>query len=88
MNRLIRVIVFVGLFAAQTSAAPLAFEVASVRVNPSPGRGLGPGLGPVQFSRDGLTMRGVSLWVMVRWAYGIGNYQISGGDSMQMPPFV
>jgi uncharacterized protein (TIGR03435 family) len=75
--------VFIGLFAVQMSAAPLAFEVASVRVNPSPGRGLGP----IQFSRDGVTMRGVSLWLMVRWAYGIGNYQISGGDSMQMPPF-
>ena len=64
-------------------AAPPAFDVASVRVNPNAGRGLGP----IQYSRDGVTMRGVSLWLMVRWAYGIGNYQISGGDSMQSPPF-
>ena len=68
---------------AQLFAARPAFEVASVRVNPSPGFGLGP----IQYSGDGVTMRGVSLWLMVRWAYGIGNYQISGADSMQMPPF-
>jgi hypothetical protein len=53
MNRLIRVIVFVGLFAAQTSAAAPAFEVASVRVNPNAGRGLGPGRGWGRFSFRG-----------------------------------
>src|SRR4051812_46746827 len=67
----------------QTQEKP-AFDVASVKVNPSPPRG---GLGKISYSPDTLTARGVSMWLLVRWAYGMGSFQISGPDSMRDPPY-
>jgi uncharacterized protein (TIGR03435 family) len=75
---------------AQTPA-PIAFEVASVKINPSLGQSQDPGprLGLIAYSPDTLTMRKISLWLMVRWAYGVGSFQLSAPDWMQhpLPPF-
>jgi uncharacterized protein (TIGR03435 family) len=72
---------------AQLAGAPPAFELASVKVNADPDRQRGPGrLGQIQYSPDTLTMRGISLWMSARWAYGVENFQISGPDWMQSSP--
>jgi uncharacterized protein (TIGR03435 family) len=75
---------------APSSASP-TFEVASVKINPSLGRSQDPGprLGAIQYSPDTLTMRKMSMWLMVRWAYGLGSFQISAPDWMRhpLPPF-
>jgi uncharacterized protein (TIGR03435 family) len=74
----------VVLLGAVMSAAPPAFEVASVKVNPDPPRKF---FGAIQRSPDSLTMRGISLWLGVRWAYGVESFQISGPEWLQAPPF-
>jgi uncharacterized protein (TIGR03435 family) len=61
-----------------------AFDVASVKVNQDVRRGLGQ----IQYSGDTLTARGIALWWVVKWAYGVQNSQIAGGDAMQDPPFL
>jgi uncharacterized protein (TIGR03435 family) len=71
-----------GQSPAQT-AKPPAFEVTSVKINTSPGRGLGP----IQHSSTMLTARGTSLWLIVRWAYGMENFRLSAPDWMQTQPF-
>jgi uncharacterized protein (TIGR03435 family) len=62
---------------------PPAFDVASVKVNTGPGRGFGP----IQYTADSLTARGISLWMAVRWAYGLENFRIAGPDSIESAPF-
>jgi uncharacterized protein (TIGR03435 family) len=60
-----------------------AFDVASVKINNAAGRP-----NPViQYSPDTLTIRDTSLWLIVRWAYGMESFQISAPDSIQVPPF-
>jgi uncharacterized protein (TIGR03435 family) len=75
---------------ARSAGAPPAFEVASVKVNPGLFRNQDPGPreGAIQYTPDTLTMRGISLWLIVRWAYGVGSFQLSGPDWMQraVPP--
>src|ERR1019366_1209357 len=61
-----------------------AFEVASVKVNANPPR---MGMGAIHYSPDTLTARGVSMWLLVRWAYGVGSFQIAGPVSMQEAPY-
>ncbi len=71
----------------QPAGEPPVFEIASVKVNADPDRLRGIGrLGQIQYSPDTLTMRGISLWMSVRWAYGVENFQISGPDWMQNSP--
>jgi uncharacterized protein (TIGR03435 family) len=69
------------------AAEKAAFDVASVRVSYV---GRGPGVGPfgsIHFSPDTVTIRATSLWLVVRWAYGLGSFQMSGPDWMQSPPY-
>lgn len=70
-----------GQVAAADTSSP-AFDVASVRVNNSPGRPRTT----IQFSPDTLTMRQVSLWLSLRWAYGADDPQIAGPDFLHGPP--
>ena len=86
-----------GGAAAQTPAAPPAFEVASVKVsqtNPTPRDGGGRGLlggrggrGSIQTSPASLTMRNVTLKNAVRWAYHVSEYQVSGPDWLDSARF-
>jgi uncharacterized protein (TIGR03435 family) len=80
MNRVIAIaILTVTAICAQS---PPAFDVASVRVNNIPGRPRPT----IQFSPDTLTMRQVSVGLMLGWAYGPGSLQILAPDWMQAPP--
>jgi uncharacterized protein (TIGR03435 family) len=65
------------------AASPPAFEVASVKVNPNPGRKFGA----IRFSPDTLTMRGIPLSLAVRFAYGVDSFQVIGLERLQAPPF-
>jgi uncharacterized protein (TIGR03435 family) len=80
-----KAVIAIAILGASTICAqqPPAFDVASIKVNNVTGRGPGS----IQYSPSSLTMRGLSLWFIVRWAYGLENFQISGPDSMQSPPF-
>jgi len=69
----------------QTAGKP-AFDVASVKASAANGP-RDRGLGSIRYSPDTVTMRGVSMWLIVRWAYGVGSYQMSGPSSMQDPPY-
>ncbi len=63
-------------FATGTSqAAPPAFEVASVKAM-KPVRGSDR----LQVEPGSLTMRNVTLRTCIRWAYGVGEYQVNGPD--------
>lgn len=69
MNRMVRVIVFIGLVAAQMSAAPPAFEVASIKPNlgcGGPGRGSGGRPSPGR-----ITLECAQLRDLIVTAYGI-----------------
>src|SRR5665213_1728306 len=74
--------IMVGMPAAADTSSPV-FDVASVKVNNSPGRPRPT----IQFSPDTLTMRQVSLGLSLRWAYGADNPQIAGPNFLQGPPF-
>jgi uncharacterized protein (TIGR03435 family) len=67
---------------AQPAADAPAFEVASVKSWPS-GR---VGGATIEYSPNGLTLRGIDLWIGLTVAYGVRDFQISGPDWLQMPP--
>jgi uncharacterized protein (TIGR03435 family) len=80
-----------GTAAEQTTDAPPAFDVASVKVSQTGaavrdggGRGMfggrGGGRGNIQVSAASLSMRNVTLKNAVRWAYHVSEYQVSGPD--------
>jgi len=71
---------------AQSAGAKPAFEVASVKINSSSDRDPSLRFGSIQYSPDTLTLRKTSMALMVRWAYGLGSFQVSGPDWMQHPP--
>lgn len=64
------------------AAANPHFEVASIRINSAGG----PRFGVIQRSPDTLTMRAVSLWMSIRWAYDLESFGISGPDWLQTAP--
>ncbi len=59
-----------------------AFDVTSVKVNNAPGR---PNP-TIQYSPDTLTMRQVSLGMMLGWAYRADNLQVPAPEWMLSPP--
>jgi uncharacterized protein (TIGR03435 family) len=63
-------------------AATPAFEVASVKVT----KDRAPRFGSITHGPDTLTMRGISLWMAVRWAYGIESFQLSAPEWTQTDP--
>jgi len=68
------------------SAAPPAFEVASVRASQGGrgGRGGPEGLRRnIQSTPDSVTMRGATLQSAIAWAYHVMDYQVSGPDWLQ-----
>jgi uncharacterized protein (TIGR03435 family) len=66
---------------AQTTAAPPAFEVASIKVSQiGKAGGEGSRKENTQVSPGSLNMRNVSLKTAIRWAWHVGDYQVSGPD--------
>jgi uncharacterized protein (TIGR03435 family) len=64
-------------------AAPLMFDVASIKVNSSGRAGGNPILGEnIQAAPGSLTMRHVTLKACVQWAYHVFEYQVSGPNSI------
>jgi uncharacterized protein (TIGR03435 family) len=72
------------MVSGQSAVVTPAFEVASIKVNPNPPHKF---FGAIQRSPDRLTMRSLSLWMIVRWAYGLESFQISGPEWLQAPPY-
>jgi uncharacterized protein (TIGR03435 family) len=74
MTRRQLLLLIAGITAAIGVASAQEFEVASIR--PTQG-------GPerVETSPGNLTMRSVRLQACIRWAYGVHDYQISGGPN-------
>ena len=70
------------LFPMSIPAVTPAFEVASVKVTTN----RAPRFGSITNGPDTLTMRGVSLWMAIRWAYGVESFQISGPEWTQADP--
>jgi uncharacterized protein (TIGR03435 family) len=63
-------------------AAPPAFEVASVKVATD----RTPRFGSITCGPNMLTMRGVSMWMAIRWAYGVESFQMSAPEWTQTDP--
>ncbi len=70
------------LFAMSIVAATPAFEVASVKLT----KDRAPRFGSITHGPDTLTVRGISLWMAVRWAYGVESFQLSGPEWTQTDP--
>ncbi len=71
------------LFSVHGNAQSPAFDVASIRMNDSPGLPTSA----IHVSSNSLTMRQVSFSAALKWAYAAGNFQISGTQGMQGAPF-
>jgi uncharacterized protein (TIGR03435 family) len=69
-------------FSVALGAAPPAFDVASVRINPAVARNEGT----IRYSAGTLTARGISLWLCVNWAYSVSSFQIEAPDWTQSAP--
>ena len=63
-------------------AAQPAFEVASVKVTTD----RAPPFGSVTYGPNMLTMRGVSMWMAIRWGYGVTRFQMSAPEWNQTDP--
>jgi uncharacterized protein (TIGR03435 family) len=63
--------VFAAALATAQPASLQAFEVSSVRVSQ-------PGHDTTEFDPGSLTMRSVTLWSCIRWAYRVQDFQMSG----------
>ncbi|HEY3835854.1 MAG TPA: TIGR03435 family protein [Bryobacteraceae bacterium] len=80
---MLRHLIVLTLVAAWWAKAQPSFEVASVKVSQAPG----PKFGSIRFSPNTLTMRGITLWQAVGFAYGLESFQISAPDRIQPRPF-
>lgn len=66
---------------AQTTAAPQAFDVASVKISQiGKAGGEGSRRENIQISPGSVNMRNVSLKTAIRWAWHVGDYQVSGPE--------
>lgn len=70
------------LLSISAFAAPPAFEVASIKVT----KDRAPRFGSIIHGPDTLTMRGISIWVAARWAYGVESFQLSAPEWTQTEP--
>jgi len=80
-----------GQAPAPTAAKSVAFDVASIKPNTNVKVGR-DGSGPPQrdaihVGPDGVTMRGVSLMVCIKWAFEVSAAQISGPDWLRSEHF-
>lgn len=75
----------VSLQAQAASPAPIAFEVASVKISDPNAAGPLPGGIPMMRpqGRGGLAMSNMPLRLLIRMAYGVQDFQIIGGPSWQ-----
>ena len=74
-----RQVIFLMAAALGWQAAAQSFEVASVKSNPSGGRGREQ----IQTTPISLTMRNISLAVCIQWAYEVRRDQVAGPDWMK-----
>jgi uncharacterized protein (TIGR03435 family) len=66
---------------AQTTATPQAFDVASIKISQiGKAGGEGSRRENTQISPGSVNMRNVSLRTAIRWAWRVGDYQVSGPD--------
>jgi uncharacterized protein (TIGR03435 family) len=79
---------------SQTSPAPPAFDVASVRASTGSGGGRGGPMGRMPFGNqnikiapDGVSMHGASLKAAIAWAYGAKEFQVNGPDWLDSQRF-
>jgi uncharacterized protein (TIGR03435 family) len=85
--RVFAVFVFLAGFAAAQTAPPPAFEVASVRINePFLGRD-NRWQGKIEVSPGNLTMRQVTWFDMLTWAYSLPMPQIAGPSWLELETY-
>ena len=76
-------LIAIGTFADAQQAAPAEFEVASIRLIPLSQTSV-PGAvrQSIEAHPGSLTMRNVRMWGLVKWAYDLKEYQISGVERL------